>query len=48
MRHFFSTGFSITKSPGGFNSAVMDDAIWRGATLFMLVVVTAIIAILAR
>ncbi len=48
MRHFFSTGFSITGKSRWIHSPAMDEVIWRAATLVMLVVVTAMIAILAR
>jgi hypothetical protein len=48
MRHFFLTTFSIPDKSRWINSPAMDELIWRGATLLMLAVVTAIIVILAR
>lgn len=47
MRHFFATTSFIINKSKWMRPAHRDEVFWQGATLVMLVVVTAIVAILA-
>jgi hypothetical protein len=48
MRHFFSAASSNIDKRKWIQAAPVDEALWKGATLLMLVVVTAIVALLSR
>jgi hypothetical protein len=48
VRHLFSSASSNVNKLKWIYARPMDEALWRGATLFMLVVVVAVVALLAR